>query len=72
MDGVVKEHQFSSIELDGGGRGRFVEIHVLVTPEPDIDARCRSHDDRSRRGAPTFWLTIDSPRIDVKAAAWIP
>ncbi len=39
MDGVVKERQFLeySSYIAKAGRGRFVEIHVLVPPESRID-----------------------------------
>jgi cation diffusion facilitator family transporter len=66
MDGVLKEHQFLeySSYIAKAGRGRFVEIHVLVTPETRIDIATADaiRSDVSQRlnaGAPTFWLTID-------------
>ncbi len=66
MDSVVKEHQFLeySSYIAKAGRGRFVEIHVLVTPETRIDIATadaiRSDvSDRLNAGTPTFWLTID-------------
>ncbi len=66
MDGVVKEHQFLeySSYIAKAGRGRFVEIHVLVTPETRIeiataDAIRADVSKRLNAGAPTFWLTID-------------
>ena len=66
MDSVVKEHQFLeySSYIAKAGRGRFVEIHVLVTPETRIDIATADaiRADVSQRlnaGAPTFWLTID-------------
>ena len=66
MDDVVKEHQFLeySSYIAKAGRGRFVEIHVLVTPETRIDIATADaiRADVSKRlnaGAPTFWLTID-------------
>ena len=66
MDSVVKERQFLdySSYIAKVGRGRFVEIHVLVSPESRIDtatADAIRHDVSDRLGAatPTFWLTID-------------
>ncbi len=66
MDGVVKEHQFLeySSYIAKAGRGRFVEIHVLVTPETRIEVATADaiRSDVSKRlnaGEPTFWLTID-------------
>jgi len=66
MDGVVKEHQFLeySSYIAKAGRGRFVEIHVLVTPETRIEIATADaiRSDVSKRlnaGSPTFWLTID-------------
>jgi predicted Co/Zn/Cd cation transporter (cation efflux family) len=66
MDGVVKEHQFLeySSYIAKAGRGRFVEIHVLVSPESRIDIATADaiRSDVSARlnaGSPNFWLTID-------------
>ena len=66
MDGVVKERQFLeySSYIAKAGRGRFVEIHVLVPPESRIDIATadaiRSEvSERLNAGSPTFWLTID-------------
>jgi predicted Co/Zn/Cd cation transporter (cation efflux family) len=66
MDGVVKERKFLdySSYIAKVGRGRFVEIHVLVTPESHIDiatadAIRREVSDRLNAATPTFWLTID-------------
>jgi cation diffusion facilitator family transporter len=66
MDSVVKERQFLeySSYIAKAGRGRFVEIHVLVSPESRIDIATadaiRSEvSQRLNAGAPTFWLTID-------------
>ncbi len=66
MDGVVKEHQFLeySSYIAKAGRGRFVEIHVLVTPDTRIEVATADaiRSDVSKRlnaGEPTFWLTID-------------
>jgi cation diffusion facilitator family transporter len=66
MDGVVKERQFLgySSYVAKAGRGRFVEIHVLVSPESRIDiatadAIRRDVSDRLNAAAPTFWLTLD-------------
>ncbi len=66
MDSVVKERQFLdySSYIAKAGRGRFVEIHVLVPPDYRIDVAAadaiRSEvSQRLNAGAPTFWLTID-------------
>jgi cation diffusion facilitator family transporter len=66
MDSVVKERQFLeySSYIAKAGRGRFVEIHVLVSPESRIDIATADaiRSDVSHRlnaGTPTFWLTID-------------
>jgi cation diffusion facilitator family transporter len=66
MDGVVKEHQFLeySSYIAKAGRGRFVEIHVLVTPQTRMeiataDAIRADVSTRLNAGSPTFWLTID-------------
>jgi cation diffusion facilitator family transporter len=66
MDSVVKERRFLeySSYIAKAGRGRFVEIHVLVSPETRIDIAAadaiRSEvSDRLNAGTPTFWLTID-------------
>jgi cation diffusion facilitator family transporter len=66
MDGIVKERQFLdySSYIAKAGRGRFVEIHVLVSPESQIDVAMADaiRSDVSSRlnaGSPTFWLTID-------------
>ena len=66
MDSVVKERQFLeySSYIAKAGRGRFVEIHVLVPPDARIDIATadaiRSEvSDRLNAGTPTFWLTID-------------
>jgi cation diffusion facilitator family transporter len=66
MDSVVKEHRFLeySSYIAKAGRGRFVEIHVLVTPDTRIeiataDAIRADVSKRLNAGAPTFWLTID-------------
>jgi cation diffusion facilitator family transporter len=66
MDAVVKERGFLdySSYIAKVGRGRFVEIHVLVTPESRIDiatadAIRREVSDRLDAANPTFWLTID-------------
>jgi predicted Co/Zn/Cd cation transporter (cation efflux family) len=70
MDSVVKERQFLdySSYIAKVGRGRFVEIHVLVSPESRIDIETadaiRSEvSQRLNAGTPTFWLTIDFTRI---------
>ena len=66
MDGLVKERGFLdySSYIAKVGRGRFVEIHVLVTPESRIDiatadAIRREVSDRLNAANPTFWLTVD-------------
>ena len=66
MDSVVKERQFLeySSYIAKAGRGRFVEIHVLVPPDSRIDIATadaiRSEvSQRLNAGTPTFWLTID-------------
>ena len=66
MDSVVKERQFLdySSYIAKVGRGRFVEIHVLVPPESRIDIATADaiRSDVSQRlnaATPTFWLTID-------------
>jgi predicted Co/Zn/Cd cation transporter (cation efflux family) len=66
MDDVLKEHQFLeySSYIAKAGRGRFVEIHVLVTPETrmeiaTVDAIRADVSKRLNAGSPTFWLTID-------------
>jgi predicted Co/Zn/Cd cation transporter (cation efflux family) len=66
MDAVVTERGFLdySSYIAKVGRGRFVEIHVLVTPESRIDiatadAIRREVSDRLNAANPTFWLTID-------------
>jgi predicted Co/Zn/Cd cation transporter (cation efflux family) len=66
MDSVVKERQFLEYTsyIAKAGRGRFVEIHVLVSPGSRIDISeadaIRSEvSQRLNAGAPTFWLTID-------------
>jgi cation diffusion facilitator family transporter len=66
MESVVKERQFLeySSYIAKAGRGRFVEIHVLVSPESRIDIATadaiRSEvSTLLNAGTPTFWLTID-------------
>jgi cation diffusion facilitator family transporter len=66
MDSVVKERQFLEYTsyIAKAGRGRFVEIHVLVPPDCRIDIAnadaIRSEvSQRLNAGSPTFWLTID-------------
>jgi len=62
----VKEHRFLeySSYIAKAGRGRFVEIHVLLSPDSNIDIATADaiRSDVSQRlnaGSPTFWLTID-------------
>jgi cation diffusion facilitator family transporter len=66
MDAIVKERQFLdySSYIAKVGRGRFIEIHVLVTPEHRVDiaiADAIRADVSARLNAasPTIWLTID-------------
>jgi cation diffusion facilitator family transporter len=66
MDGVVKERQFLdySSYIAKVGRGRFVEIHILVSPDSRIDVAMadevrRDVSDRLNAATPTYWLTID-------------
>jgi cation diffusion facilitator family transporter len=66
MDSLLKERQFLEYTsyIAKAGRGRFVEIHVLVPPDCRIDIATADaiRSEVSRRlnaGEPTFWLTID-------------
>ena len=66
MDGVVHERKFLEYTsyVAKVGRGRFVEIHILVPAESRIDiavadAVRREISDRLSAAVPTFWLTID-------------
>jgi predicted Co/Zn/Cd cation transporter (cation efflux family) len=66
MDRVVNERQFLdySSYIAKAGRGRFVEIHILVKPDTRIDIATADAirgevSERLNAGAPTFWLTID-------------
>jgi predicted Co/Zn/Cd cation transporter (cation efflux family) len=66
MDSLVKERQFLEYTsyVARAGRGRFVEIHILVAPGAAMDIATadaiRSEvSQRLNAGAPTFWLTID-------------
>ena len=66
MDRVVKERAFLdySSYVAKVGRGRFVEIHILVPAESRIDIAMadevrRDVSDRLNAASPTFWLTID-------------
>jgi cation diffusion facilitator family transporter len=66
MKSIVKERQFLdySSYIAKVGRGKFVEIHVLVSPESRIDIATvdalRSEVSlRLNAGTPTIWLTID-------------
>jgi cation diffusion facilitator family transporter len=66
MDELVRERrllEYSSY-IAKAGRGRFVEIHILVPPDFHIDIAAADaiRGEVSRRlnaGSPTFWLTID-------------
>jgi cation diffusion facilitator family transporter len=66
MDAVVKERQFLDYTsyIAKVGRGRFVEIHVLVSPESRIDIETadairREVSERLDAATPSVWLTID-------------
>jgi cation diffusion facilitator family transporter len=66
MNGMVKDRGFLdySSYIAKVGRGRFVEIHVLVSPESRIDTATADEirSDISARlnaASPAFWLTID-------------
>jgi cation diffusion facilitator family transporter len=66
MDAIVKERGFLEYTsyIARAGRGRFVEIHILVAPGTRIDIETadalRSEiSSRLNAGEPTFWLTID-------------
>jgi cation diffusion facilitator family transporter len=66
MNSIVKERQFLdySSYIAKVGRGKFVEIHVLVSPDSRIDIATvdalRSEvSQRLNAGTPTIWLTID-------------
>jgi cation diffusion facilitator family transporter len=66
MDSIVKERGFLeySSYIAKAGRGRFVEIHVLVSPESRIDTATadairREVAKRLDAVTPNFWLTID-------------
>lgn len=66
MDSIVKERGFLdySSYIAKAGRGRFVEIHVLVSPESRIDTATadairREIAKRLDAATPNFWLTID-------------
>lgn len=66
MDSVIKERNFLEYTsyIAKAGRGRFVEIHILVPPDfhvdiATVDALRSEVSQRLNAGAPTFWLTID-------------
>jgi len=66
MEVLVKERQFLDYTsyIAKVGRGRFVEIHVLVSPESRIDIETadairREVSDRLDAATPSVWLTID-------------
>jgi cation diffusion facilitator family transporter len=66
MNGVVRERGFLdySSYIAKAGRGRFVEIHVLVPPDSHIDTAMadairREIATRLDAGSPYFWLTVD-------------
>jgi cation diffusion facilitator family transporter len=66
MDSIVKERGFLEYTsyIAKVGRGKFVEIHILVPPETRIDiAKAdeirREVSDRLDAGSPTIWLTVD-------------
>jgi cation diffusion facilitator family transporter len=66
MDSIVKERGFLEYTsyIAKVGRGKFVEIHILVPPETRIDiAKAdeirREVSDRLDAGSPQIWLTVD-------------
>lgn len=67
MDAIIKEHGFIGYTSHVAkiGRGRFVEIHILLPPDSHIGTVHRVDEirrDISRRlhaDGPQFWLTID-------------
>ena len=66
MESVVKERQFLEFSsyIAKAGRGRFIEIHVLVTPESRIDIATADAiradvSTRLNAASPSIWLTID-------------
>ena len=66
MDSVVRDRGFLeySSYIAKVGRGTFVEIHVLASPDSQIDittadAIRRDVSDHLGAATPTFWLTID-------------
>lgn len=66
MDSVVSEHKFFeySSYIAKAGRGRFVEIHILVSPASRIDIATADAiradiSNRLNAATPTFWLTVD-------------
>jgi predicted Co/Zn/Cd cation transporter (cation efflux family) len=66
MDSLVQERGFLeySSYVAKVGRGKFVEIHVLVSAESRIDIAAadairREVSDRLNAGTPSIWLTID-------------
>ena len=66
MESLVKERQFLeySSYIAKTGRGKFVEIHVLVPAEASMDVATadairREVSERLNAATPTFWLTID-------------
>lgn len=66
MEKLVKERGFLEYAsyIAKVGRGTFLEIHVLVSPDARIDITTadaiRSEvSERLKAGTPTFWLTID-------------
>jgi len=66
MDSIVKERGFLEYTsyIAKVGRGKFVEIHILVPPDTRIDiAKAdeirREVSDRLDAGSPTIWLTVD-------------
>jgi len=66
MDSLIRERQFLEYTsyIAKAGRGRFVEIHILVPADcrmeiATADAIRSEVSARLNAGAPTFWLTID-------------
>jgi len=66
MESIVKERGFLEFTsyIAKVGRGKFVEIHILVPPDTRIDIAMadeirREVSDRLDAGSPTIWLTVD-------------
>ena len=66
MDAIVKERKFLDYTsyIAKAGRGRFVEIHILVPPDFHVDIATADAlrgevSQRLNAGEPRYWLTID-------------